>query len=60
MKYKLLPCAQCGAEPKIGSLLGDCENWAIWCDNCGITCSEFETKELTIKKWNTRVRPTIQ
>ena len=54
---KLKPCAWCGGKAKIGSLGGDMENWAIWCSNCDIPCSEKDTKEETIEAWNQRTQP---
>lgn len=57
-EHDLLPCPFCGAQPKVGSLGGDGENWAVWCPDCGGTC--FETsyyepeKQTMLDKWNTR------
>ena len=45
----------CGKWPSIGSLGGDKQNWAIWCEKCG-RCVETgvngETKEEIIEEWN--------
>jgi len=54
---ELKPCPFCGKRPKIGSLDGDEQNWAIWCPVCNIsfeTGINGNTKEELIKKWNTR------
>lgn len=59
MKDKTLkPCPFCGAEPEYGSLGGDKQNWAIWCPDCGIPCSETGLQGATLteikKMWNSR------
>ena len=55
---KLLPCPFCGAQPKVGSLGGDKENWCVWCPDCGGGCFENSydepCKQDMLKKWNTR------
>jgi len=54
------PCPFCGEKAKIGSLEGDKENWAIWCE-CGRACVETglngDTKEKIIEAWNSRKDP---
>ena len=53
---KLKPCPFCGSQPSTGSLGGDKENWAIWCE-CGIPCVENdpgETLDDIVVKWNRR------
>jgi len=51
--HPLKPC--CGKWPSIGSLGGDKQNWAIWCEECG-RCVETgvngETKDEIIEEWN--------
>jgi len=59
MTETLKPCPFCGRQPRMGSLGGDQQNWAIWCEGCKIPCSETgyngETKEDMIKAWNERI-----
>jgi len=58
MDTNLKPCPFCGAQPMVGSLSGDNENWSIWCDDCKIPCVENdidETLEDIIRQWNRRV-----
>ena len=58
MGEKLKPCPFCGSKPKIGSLGGDKENWAIWCESCRMSYAETgltgDTKTAIIKTWNRR------
>ena len=62
MKEQLAKCPFCGSEPYIGSLGGDKENWAIFCNNdkCQASCVETEeydnwSKQAMIDRWNRRV-----
>lgn len=59
MTEKLKLCPFCGSNPKVGSLGGDKENWAIWCE-CGRACVETgldgDTKEEIITAWNRRAK----
>jgi|TARA_Y100000310_G_scaffold298711_1_gene332904 Lar family restriction alleviation protein len=57
MREELKPCPFCGSKPEMGSLGGDEENWAIWCEGCSIPCADGgsgETKEEIVIAWNRR------
>lgn len=54
IKLKLKTCPFCKTKPKVGSLGGDEQNWAIWCPKCGIPCVEGGNLKLLEKKWNNR------
>jgi len=58
MNYRSIKqCPFCGANPVVGSLGGDKQNWAIYCPACGIPCVENrvdETLDDIKEKWNKR------
>jgi hypothetical protein len=61
-KDTLKPCPFCDTAPSVGSLGGDEENWAIWCDGCKIPCVENdadETLDDIKEQWNRRVNPGL-
>lgn len=54
---KLLPCPECGCQPKLSSLQPEYQSMKYFCSNIGthISCGEWKsTKELAIKDWNRR------
>ena len=55
MSEELKSC--CGEVPQIGSLGGDKQNWAIWCEvckRCVETGLDGDTKEKIMTAWNRR------
>ena len=56
---KLLPCPECGDQPKIKSLESEYSSIKYFCGNIGthISCGDWKkTDELAIAEWNRRVR----
>ena len=57
MSEELLPCPECGCQPKLSSLVPRYQTMKYFCSNVHIDCGDWEeTDELAAASWNKRVQ----